>query len=329
MKIIHIFILNPAAGYTDRTAELRTMIDTVCRHEGLEYVILNTLYKGHAALLCADFAREHSDSICRFYSCGGDGTLNEIVTGVMDSENSQVACFACGTGNDFVKIFSNPSYFGDMTRIISGDTQYIDMMEVKTDDKRFGALNICSAGIDARVADWAGRNKRRIPLKGKLVYDISLVKAFFGKISRYYRVSIDGKRLDGDYTILVAASGRYYGGGYYAVPEAEPDDGLLDFLLVKKVGHISLLQLINKYQTGHHTDLVESVYMRGRSIRLESVQDEPVNYDGEIAVCRSAEISLHSRKVAFIVPNGCKIIHGARAYERIHEQKRVKARKHG
>lgn len=328
MEILHVFLLNPAAGHRDRTAELRVMIDTLCVKRGLEYRVLLTRGRGDASALCAGFARAHADRICRFYSCGGDGTLNEVVSGVMDAENAQVACFACGTGNDLIKIFDHPEYFQDMARVISGHTVPLDAMSVSCDGVRQGALNICSAGIDARVADWVGRNKRRLPFSGKLIYDLSLVKAFFGRLSRAYKVTIDGESYDGEYAILVAASGRFYGGGYYAVPEAEPDDGLLDFLLVKKVSHLQLLRLIGKYQTGHHRDFSElTVYARGRELHFTTQAPEPVNYDGEILSGRDVRISLCPGKISFVLPEGCEIIHNAEAFESMTEKNRVKASK--
>jgi diacylglycerol kinase (ATP) len=328
MEILHIFVLNPAAGHRDQTTQLRMIIDTLCLKLGLEYKILHTRHKGEASALCADFAGAHPDRICRFYSCGGDGTLNEVVSGVLDAENAQVACFACGTGNDLIKIFDHPDYFRDMARVISGQAVPLDAMRISCDGIRRGALNICSAGIDARVADWVGRNKRRLPFGGKVIYDLSLARAFFSRLSRSYQVTIDGKTYDGEYAILVAASGRFYGGGYYAVPEAEPDDGLLDFLLVKKVSHFQLLRLIGKYQSGRHQEFSElTVYARGREMRLKTQTPEPVNYDGEILAGQDVQISLCPGKISFVLPEGCEIIHDARAFESISEKNKVNTRK--
>ncbi len=272
----------------------------------------------------------HSDHICRFYSCGGDGTLNEVVSGVMDMDNVEIGCFACGTGNDFIKIFDNVDYFQDMQRVVNGTPQTLDVMRLDTGHEKHGAINICSMGVDARVADWASRNKRRLPFSGKLVYDIALIKTFFSRLSRTYRVTIDGKRYDGEYAIIVAASGRFYGGGYYAVPEAEPDDGKLDFLLVKKVSHLQLIALIGDYQNGRHVEFAKhTVFVRGSEIELETEKDEPINFDGEIVPGNKVKISVCPGRAAFVVPEGCNIIHDAQAFERIRKQKAVKSSKQG
>lgn len=209
-----VFIVNPQAGKTGQFKQTISRIHFAAEAHGLSYRIVLTEHQGHASEVVH---REANPGMpCRFYACGGDGTLNEVVCGAAGHGNAQVACYPCGTGNDFIKIFEHRERFLDLDALIEGEASPFDLIQV---NDRF-AINLCSAGIDARVADWVKRNHRKVPLTGKPVYDLSLVVNFFGRISRYYEVELDGERLDGEYSILVAASGRYYGGGFYAVPEA-------------------------------------------------------------------------------------------------------------
>lgn len=303
-----IFIVNPAAGKHDQTSELTGLIRRAAEEHGLNYQICTTEYKGHAAQIVGREAGSTPSETCRFYACGGDGTLNEVVRGAAEYENAQVACYPCGTGNDFIKIFAHPENFLDMDALIEADVVPLDLIRMND----MFAINLCSAGIDARVADWVGRHNHRVPLAGKLVYDLSLLINFFGRIHRRFEVELDGKRLDGEYSIIVAASGRYYGGGFYAVPEAEPDDGLLDFVLVRKIGHLDLLRLIGKYQSGRHNELGDyQYYCRGRELVLRTEKPEPCNYDGEILNVREVSIGLAQRKLPVAVPAGSCIIRNA------------------
>ena len=296
-----IFIINPAAGKRDRSAELAALIKGVAESHGLTYQIYITEYKGHAIQIVEREAGTNDSDLCRFYACGGDGTLNEVVCGAAGHGNVQVACYPCGTGNDFIKIFEGQEQFLDMDALIEADAVPLDLIQM---NNKF-AINLCSAGIDARVADWVGRYNHKIPLPGKLMYDLSLVVNFFGRIHRYYEVELDGECLDGEYSIIVAASGRYYGGGFYAIPEAEPDDGLLDFLLIRKVGHLDLLRFIGKYQAGLHNELGEfQVYQRGRKLVLRSRNPEPCNYDGEILRTKETVIQLAPWKLSVVMPKG-------------------------
>ncbi len=303
-----VFIINPAAGKHDQTAELTALIRRAAAAHGLTYQIYVTEYKGHAIRIVNQEAGKSGADVCRFYSCGGDGTLNEVVCGAAGHGNAQVACYPCGTGNDFIKIFAGQERFLDIDALIEADVVPLDLIQI---NDKF-AINLCSAGIDARVADWVGRHNHRVPLAGKLMYDLSLVVNFFGRIHRYYEVELDGERLDGEYSIIVASSGRYYGGGFYAVPEAEPDDGLLDFVLIRKVGHLGLLRLIGTYQAGRHNDLGDfQLYRRGKKLVLRSKKPEPCNYDGEILNVPEASISLAPWKLPVAVPEGSFVIRNA------------------
>ena len=302
----HIFILNPAAGRQDSTVRVSEMIDAVLQRRGLAYELHRTLYAGHAAELVSGLARKYTEQVCRFYACGGDGTLNEVAAGAAGFPNAQVACFPCGTGNDFVKLFSGREHFLSLDDLIDGNVISMDIMRINESY----AFNLCSTGFDARVSHWVSENKRRLPFSGKLAYNLSILVNFFQKLSRHFRVTIDGESFEGEYSILVAASGRYYGGGFYAVPEADPDDGLLDFLLIRRMSHAGLLRYIGNYAKGLHQEMGgAALYKRGRSITIESENPEPVNADGEIFMLKSVTISPADVKIPFVEPLHASLIH--------------------
>lgn len=303
-----IFIINPAAGKEGQAAKAAAAAERAAAARGLDYEILWTEYKGQAAELVSRIARENAPTVCRFYACGGDGTLNEVVCGAAEADNAEVACYPCGTGNDFIKLFSGAEHFLDFDALIDAPAIPLDLIRV---GDRY-ALNVCSVGVDARVADWVGRNKRRLPLSGKLLYDFSVLVNFFGRLHRRYTVELDGERLDGDYAIIVAASGRYYGGGYFAVPEAEPDDGLLDFVLIRKLSHLKLVRLIGKYQSGRHREFGDlEIYRRGRRIVLGSEREEAYNCDGEILYASGVTIELAGKRLSVVLPAGAQLIRDA------------------
>jgi diacylglycerol kinase family enzyme len=254
----------------------------------------------------ADLAQQYAGETCRFYACGGDGTLNEVAAGAAGHPGAQVACFPCGTGNDFVKLFNGREHFRNIEDLIDGNAIPMDVMRV---NDRY-ALNLCSVGFDARVSHWVGKNKRKLPFGGGLTYKIAILTNFFGQIYRGYRVTVDGRSFAGEYTIIVAANGRYYGGGFYAVPEAEPDDGLLDFLMIRRVSRARFLGCIGKYAEGRHPELGDiAFFTRGRSITLESAGPEPVNVDGEIQMLEKVTISFTGVRIPFVEPLQASLMH--------------------
>ena len=89
----HIFIINPAAGKFDKTADYTSKIEAACR--GLDYEIAVSREPGD----CTRIAREAAQTglEVRLYACGGDGTLNEVVAGAAGFDNAAVTCFVGGS----------------------------------------------------------------------------------------------------------------------------------------------------------------------------------------------------------------------------------------
>ena len=124
MERVHVFLLNPAAGHSDQTHALSVQIGALCREKNLNYEILYSEYKGHIAKLVTDYALRHASMLCRFYACGGDGTLNEVVTGALDCDNAEVACYACGTGKAEVEVIVKDYYGNRFKDTITVESKY-------------------------------------------------------------------------------------------------------------------------------------------------------------------------------------------------------------
>ena len=113
ITVKHIFIINPAAGSRDRTKDYQKAIEEHC--QGLDYSIRVSKCPGD----CFRIAREAAETgeEVRLYACGGDGTLNEVAAGAAGCQNAAVTVFSGGSGNDFVKLFSDPNAFRDLSRL--------------------------------------------------------------------------------------------------------------------------------------------------------------------------------------------------------------------
>ena len=300
----HIFIVNPAAGHHDTTDALSTEIRQTMEAEN--YEIHRTEHPGHARELTGALAAQYAPELCRFYACGGDGTLCEVVNGAVGHDNAEVACVPCGTGNDFIKVFEHRELFRDLNAQVGGQVLSLDVMEV---NGRY-ALNICNSGLDARVAHWVHNNKRKLPFSGIFPYAFSLVLHFFKCINRFYTLEIDGARQEGEYAIIVAANGRSYGGGFNAVPESDPDDGKMDVLFIPRISRLTLLRCIGKYATGRHAELPQLIHhLHAREIRLLTSTPEPLSTDGEITLETEVCIRLIRGGLRFVQPCGCSIKH--------------------
>ncbi|MBQ3215236.1 MAG: diacylglycerol kinase family lipid kinase [Oscillospiraceae bacterium] len=295
----HLFIINPAAGSKDRTAAYSEVIHKLCRERGLDYDIRVSTAPGE----CTRFAREAAETgkEYRLYACGGDGTLNEVVAGAAGHENAAVTVYSGGSGNDFVKLFDDPKAFFDLERLLEPEEATFDLIRCNDDI----AMNICSVGLDARIGTDVSRYKRLPLLSGFRAYAASTLVNVVKGIAEHYVVEINGKRIDGKHTMISVCNGRFYGGGFNPVPEADPADGLLDVLLVKKVSRLQVAAIIGKYKNGRYKELTKVVrHFRTKKIRIICDKPTPVNLDGELRRWQDVTMSIAKEKLRFFYPKG-------------------------
>ena len=295
----HLFIINPAAGSKDRTAEYSQEIHRLCRQRELDYDIRVSTAPGE----CRRFAREAAESgeEYRLYACGGDGTLNEVAQGAAGYANVAVTVFSGGSGNDFVKLFDDPQAFFSLERLLDAQEATFDLIRCNDDI----AMNICSVGLDARIGTDVSRYKRLPLLQGFRAYAASTVVNVVKGIAEHYVVELNGKRIEGEQTMICVCNGRYYGGGFNPVPEADPADGLLDVLLVKKVSRVQVAGVIGKYKAGRYKELPKLVrHFRTEQVKIICDKPTPVNLDGELRTATEVTMSVADEKLRFFYPRG-------------------------
>ncbi len=295
----HLFIINPAAGSKDQTETYRKKIAEVCEKRDIEYSIEVSGAPGQCRKIANRAAASGEEY--RIYSCGGDGTLNEIVSGVAGFDNVAVTMFAGGSGNDFARIFSEPEAFRDLERLLNAEETSFDLIRCNDDY----SLNICSVGFDARIGTDVASYKRLPLLSGFRAYAASAVVNTVRGVSEHYIVEVDGERIDDQFTLICVCNGRYYGGGFNPVPEADPADGKLEVLLVKKVSRLGVARLIGMYKAGRYAELPHLIRRyQTNQIKIICDSETPVNLDGELRMAQEVDIRLAEEKVRFFYPKG-------------------------
>ena len=298
----HIFIINPAAGKYDHSQQFRTQIESACDARGLSYEICVSEKPGD----CRAIARKAAESgeEVRLYACGGDGTLNEVVNGAVGFQNAAVTHFPGGSGNDAIKIFSETEPFFHLERLLDAEEARFDL--IRCNDTY--SINILSIGFDAKVGTDIARFKRLPLVSGKGAYVLSILANMVHGLSEHYIVTLDsGETVDAEQTMICICNGRWYGGGFNPVPEAEPDDGLLDVLLVKKVGLLRVASVIGRYKNGGYAEFPELIrHVQCRKLRIRSDKPSVVNVDGEAIHTDDAQIELIPKAVRFFYPRGLR-----------------------
>ena len=295
----HLFIINPAAGSRDRTKQYSQSIHEICGKRGLNYRIEVSGAPGE----CTRIAREAAESgeKYRIYACGGDGTLNEVVAGAAGFDNVAVTVFSGGSGNDFVKLFSEPEAFFHLERLLDAEEATFDLIKCNDDF----SINICSVGLDARIGTDVANYKRIPLLSGFRAYAVSTLVNVIRGIAQHYIVEVNGEVIDKDLTMICICNGQYYGGGFHPVPEADPTDGLLDVLLVNKVSRLQVAQVVGKYKDGRYKELPKLVrHFKTDRVVIRCDRPSAINLDGELRVSDVVDIRIAEEKIRFFYPKG-------------------------
>ena len=297
IRLKHLFIINPAAGSRDRTAQYKENIDRICGKRGLDYRIEVSSAPGDCTRLTREAAETGEEY--RVYACGGDGTLNEVAAGAAGYDSVAVTCYRGGSGNDFVKFFGDADAFLDLEQLLDCKETTFDLVRCNGDI----CLNICSVGLDARIGTDVSNYKRIPLLSGFRAYAVSTLINVIRGISEHYIVEINGERIDGEQTMICVCNGQYYGGGFHPVPEADPCDGLLDVLLVKKVSRLQVPAVVGKYKNGRYKELPHLVrHFRTDHLKILCDTPTPINLDGELRTATEVTIEIAKEKLRFFHP---------------------------
>lgn len=298
----HVFILNAFAGTKDVTPELQRKIRALCRDD---VVIEYTTCHGDAENIARRYAEAGGD--LRVYACGGDGTANEALHGLIGHDHAALGVIPVGTGNDYVR--SLPAAredFLDIEKMINGSTIRVDLLRC---GERY-ALNVVSAGYDCEVADRAQKNKRWPLMSGSFAYKLAIVQCLITKRKHTFIPFADGQQIrlpDGYKTqmLAVAAKGKYYGGGIKATPCAELDDGLVDFMSIPTVPVRKFATLLGPFTRGEHIDNPKAPFIlhnKCKELRLDNHGALKVGIDGEMFVMDDPVIVAVPKAIDIIIP---------------------------
>jgi YegS/Rv2252/BmrU family lipid kinase len=231
-----------------------------------------------------ELAREAAANADLLVAVGGDGTVNEVVNGIAGLD-VELALIPRGTGGDFVRTFGIPRKLDRAVEVaLRGRTRAIDLGRGRYrswagEDEESYFANIASAGMSGAIAKRTNETSKA--LGGKVSYAWATVAVFSRWRSDEVRVRVDGTEQAGRMHDVIVANGRYLGGGMKMVPEAEPDDGLLDVLLIGDLTKRDLLLTMPKTYRGKHLPHPKATLLRGTTVEIDAPEPLPVELDGE------------------------------------------------
>lgn len=305
----HIFVVNPNAGRQDASHSIAQMVASyAASHPDFDHLIYHTQSPGDATLWVRQYCTDHSDQAKRFYACGGDGTLNEVLTGMMHQPNCQLSCLASGSGNDFIKYYGSHDDFNDLPRLIEGTAYDIDVMEVTTSNSQVRySINVCNFGFDAQVVRHMERVRRFPIIGGSNAYTTGIVLGLFGGMRNRITMTADSKPFyDGGMLLCALSNGRCYGGNYCCAPQSLNDDGIIEIGLFRRMSVITLARLIGSYTKGTHLQhpAAQRYIRQGKASAITLHCDKPfwLSVDGELIQGTHFTVNNLHRAVTFVAP---------------------------
>ena len=292
----NVFIINPTAGKKQLQAQIVENIENYFGANGGDYSIVITKNAGHAKEVARSLA-ETGERI-NIFAAGGEGTVFEVINGVVGYDNIAVGIIPCGSANDFLKYFGEKESFLDIEKQVNGSYMEIDL--IKGGDKY--SFNQCTAGLDAVVADNMRRYKKIKGVSGSLAYNLGIINAFFSK-SVDMRIKIDGEPVENVKCLFgVCANAPWYGGGYKSAPNALPNDGMLDYTIINIGSKLKTLSVLGTYRKGEHIGKDYCLYGKCSSMEFEADEDMPINFDGEIYSTRKIKFEIVKKGLKLILP---------------------------
>ena len=302
--MIFHFILNPKSGRSGRRKNVEALIKKACRNREINYHIYYTTCPGDATAYVKEMIR-FSDDRQRFICLGGDGTLSEIVNSAPCNPNVEFGVIPSGTGNDFIRNFTNTHRFESINAQLDGETMSLDL--IKCNDNY--CINMVNIGFDCAVVKASNKIKKIKFIPAGLSYILGvfvvLCKKFGTKMRHVYD---DGTCDEETFTLTTIANGKYCGGGFMSNPTAELNDGLLDVCAIKKVSRLTFLSLLSSYKKGKHLDKKRArphfKYTKTDHFRMEFDSPVPICIDGEIKGVKTVDFSLVKNGFNFVIPKG-------------------------
>ena len=305
----HIFIVNPAAGKDNSFEAIKKGLEQ--KKGTVDYELYETKEPGDATAYIRAYCAKNHEPV-RFYACGGDGTLNEVVNGIVGFEHASMGCYPCGSGNDFVKYYGGKDAFLNLDELIDAPEEYIDLMRV---DNKY-AINATHFGFDSSVAETMVKIRRKKVIGGNNAYTTGVVIALFKAMKNACHVKVDGEEINplGYILLCTIANGQYVGGSFRCAPRSLDNDGFLEVCLVKPVSHFTFLSLVKYYTRGEHLDNPKFdkylTYRRGTTVEIDAPEGFVYSFDGELIRKNHFTVEVVPHAVRFAVPRSAVCLPG-------------------
>lgn len=314
-----VFVVNPVSGTGLGKGSFVRQIEEHARNRGVDVTIYETKGLGDAERYVHELVREAEEDL-RIFVCGGDGTMNEAVNGLMMGKQEaeeegrknelSLGLVPIGSGNDFIKNFWSVDGARSIDNQLSAEPMDCDVLEytqtIDGKDVTRYCANMFNIGFDCNVADLTNRLKQHPLINGSFAYLLGVLGTLIKKKGADLKVEVDGEVMhEGPLLLCSLANGPYCGGGIMSNPSANVSDGQMDVNVIKNISRVRFLQLFPHYSKGTHMQIPNIE----KTIRTAVCREAVITpLQGKMKLCTDGEITDAGTLRIRVIPHAIRFL---------------------
>lgn len=292
-----LIIYNPVSGTKSNKAMISQLLNYY-KLNNINYFLLKTEYKNHAKEFCANNSlAEYDDLIV----CGGDGTFNEVINGVVINKNKKIPRLGFlpgGTGNSFMHDLNAVEPNKAINKIIKNNSDTLDILKLTYNNKTIYSFNIVGWGLVTDILILA----EKMRFLKSIRYNVASLFYILTAKGKKIKFIIDNNKIYNEkYLFILICNTIHTGKGMKAAPKAKFNDGQLDIVSVKsQISFFQLIKLFTKIFTGKHIHSPFVNYINAQTINLIPENNEVLNVDGDAKGDTPVKIEILKNKLSII-----------------------------
>ncbi len=278
----------------------RSLIDKLDSEPLISVEIISTKFAGHAIELAKGLSRKQVDVVV---VVGGDGTLNEVINGIKQSELClPVALLPNGTANDFSRgLYQSWTPDSFCQAILSRNYHLTDLIRLTSDTGVQWCVNIADLGFGGNVVQLLHRQRRFIG--GGISYIIAIARAFITFKKPHVIICSAEKNYAGPILLVAACNGPMFGDGLFIAPDALPDDGWMHVTLLGKVNFLDYVKNLARLKRKEKIKHLEAYYFRTKKVEVQITNGKAfTEADGELIGEGNITFEIEPASLRLIMP---------------------------
>jgi YegS/Rv2252/BmrU family lipid kinase len=287
-------------AYRKQSEQVNKLLQKCIKSVEMDTIVYKTQGQKDAINFAIECCENKMDVII---AVGGDGTVNEIVNGIMigDCHKPKLAIIPNGTGNDFVRsmhLNCDLSQFYDA--ILKNEYQTVDIGQIEYEDKKRYFVNIGDVGFGGKVVQVL--DKQRSYMGGKASYALAILKSFIRYRRPVLQIVGDNFQYEGIVLLVAFCNGSIFGDGIVINPFAKMNDGKLSVTLFGKVSLLDYIRNIKALKAGKPINRHEAKYFETSQLEIKIIHGKAVTEtDGEYLPCGNLKVSIAKTKMDVLV----------------------------